>query len=144
MTHRRFHLERDTDITGASGTGRVADGILWPDGTATLRWRGPRASTVHWDSLADAEAIHGHGGHTRIVWDDPQPIGWDQADMTCRHCPDGHTPPTGGSQPWAAWLAADRDGDGQPTTIHVARTGGAHVAESDAQWVRDRLNGGSR
>ncbi|MFI0162292.1 hypothetical protein ACH4OH_28165 [Streptomyces albidoflavus] len=144
MTHRRFHLERDTDITGASGTGRVADGILWPDGTATLRWRGPCASTVHWDSLADAEAIHGHGGHTRIVWDDPQPIGWDQADMTCRHCPDGHTPPTGGSQPWAAWLAADRDGDGQPTTIHVARTGGAHVAESDAQWVRDRLNGGSR
>ncbi len=70
---RRFHLERDTDITGVSGTGCVADGVLWPDGTATLRWRGSRASTVHWDKVADAEAVHGHGGHTRIVWDDPDP-----------------------------------------------------------------------
>ncbi len=68
---RRFHLQREHDVTGASGTGRVADGVLWPDGTATLRWLGPRASTVHWDQLADAVAIHGHGGHTHIVWDDP-------------------------------------------------------------------------
>ncbi|WP_431980039.1 hypothetical protein [Streptomyces qinglanensis] len=139
---RRFHLQRDTDITGASGTGRVADGVLWPDGTTTLRWRGPRASTVHWDRLADAKAIHGHGGHTRIVWDDPEPA----ADLYlgasgCPHCPDGHTPADRGSQPWAAWLSPERDGDGQPTTIHVARSAGAHVAESDAEWVRHRLNG---
>lgn len=68
---RRFHLQRDTDVSGTSGTGRVADGVQWPDGTASLRWRGPYASTVHWDSITDAEYIHGHGGHTRIVWDDP-------------------------------------------------------------------------
>lgn len=30
--------------------------------------------------------------------------------------------------------------DGQPTVIHVARSNGAHVAESDAQWIRERLN----
>ncbi|MFI1166594.1 hypothetical protein ACH4UM_24060 [Streptomyces sp. NPDC020801] len=69
---RRFHLQRRVDVTGASGTGRVADGVLWPDGTATLRWRGERASTVFWDNgMEDAEAVHGHGGHTRIIWDDP-------------------------------------------------------------------------
>jgi hypothetical protein len=62
-------------------------------------------------------------------------------DTPCPHCPDGHTPPDSGSQPWAAYLSTARDGDGQPTTIHVCRTGGAHVAESDAQWIRDRLNG---
>lgn len=72
---RRFHLQRDHDVTGASGIGRVADGVQWPDGTATLRWRGDRASTVHWDRIEDAEAIHGHGGHTRIVWDDPSTTG---------------------------------------------------------------------
>lgn len=75
--------------------------------------------------------------------------GWDEAtvpaeqptaDRTRPHCPDGHTPPTGGSQPWSAWVGPERDGDGQPTTIHVARSAGAHVAESDAQWIRDRLN----
>lgn len=67
---RRFHLQRDTDITGVSGTGRVADGVLWPDGTVSLRWRGDRPSTVHWDRVADAEHVHGHHGATRIVWDD--------------------------------------------------------------------------
>lgn len=72
-TPRRFHLQRDIDITGASGTGRVADGVLWPDGTVSVRWRGPRPSTVTWDRLADAIAVHGHGGATRIVWDDPNP-----------------------------------------------------------------------
>lgn len=69
---RRFYLDRTTDITGASGTGRVADGVLWPDGTASLRWLGERPSTVHWDRIQDAEAVHGHGGHTRIVWIDPE------------------------------------------------------------------------
>ncbi|MFD3835338.1 hypothetical protein ACFWWC_03650 [Streptomyces sp. NPDC058642] len=58
----------------------------------------------------------------------------------CEHCPDGHTPADGGSQPWGVWVGQERDGDSQPTTIHVARSGGAHVAESDAEWIRQRLN----
>lgn len=55
------------------------------------------------------------------------------------HCPDGHTPPDHG-QPWNAFIGPQRDGDGQPMQITVARSAGAHVAESDVQWVRDRLN----
>jgi hypothetical protein len=150
-TPRRFHLQRTVDITGVSGTGRVADGVLWPDGTATLRWRGDRPSTVNWDRIADAEAIHGHGGHTVIVWDDPEhtdPLTVLQQTQDqpryelvpgCAHCPDGHTPPDHG-QPWGAHVGPERDGDEQPTTIHIARAAGAHVAESDAEWVRNRLN----
>ncbi|MEV8432026.1 hypothetical protein ACWHLZ_27930 [Streptomyces chartreusis] len=70
---RLFHLQRDHDVSGVSGTGRVANGVLWPDGTVSLRWIGERPSTVHWDRLADAEHVHGHGGATRIVWADEQP-----------------------------------------------------------------------
>ncbi|MFJ1653669.1 hypothetical protein ACIOC2_20225 [Streptomyces sp. NPDC088337] len=70
---RLFHLQRDHDISGVSGTGRVANGVLWPDGTVALRWIGDRPSTVHWDRLSDAVAIHGHDGATRIVWADEQP-----------------------------------------------------------------------
>lgn len=73
MTTRTFHLQRDIDITGASGTGHVADGVVWPDGTVTIRWRGERASTVNWNDLDDAEAVHGHGGATTIVFDDGAP-----------------------------------------------------------------------
>ncbi|WP_234365398.1 hypothetical protein [Streptomyces sp. RTd22] len=67
---RVFWLQRDHDVTGISGTGIVADGVEWPDRSVTIRWRGPRPSTVNWASLTDAEAIHGHGGATRIVWTD--------------------------------------------------------------------------
>ncbi|MFF6829612.1 hypothetical protein [Streptomyces longwoodensis] len=133
---RRFHLQRATDITGVSGTGRVADGVLWPDGTASLRWRGDRPSTVTWDRLADAEHVHGHGGHTVIVWDDPEPA----PAGDCPHCPDGHTPADAGAQPWHVRVGPERDSDGQPTRLYVERSAGAHVAESDAEWMRQRLN----
>lgn len=60
----------------------------------------------------------------------------------CPHCPDGHAPADGGSQLWSAWVSPKgKDGDGQPLMITVCRSGGAHVAESDAQWIRDKLNG---
>lgn len=67
---RLFTLERDHDVTGVSGTGTVADGVLWPDETVSIRWRGDRPSTVFWDSLEHAEHVHGHEGATRIVWAD--------------------------------------------------------------------------
>ncbi|MFI0929605.1 hypothetical protein ACH4TP_37640 [Streptomyces sp. NPDC021012] len=66
---RVFRLQRHTDISGVSGLGHIADGIQWPDGTVTIRWRGPRPSTVHWNSLDDALAIHGHNGATEAIWD---------------------------------------------------------------------------
>jgi hypothetical protein len=132
---RRFHLQRTVDITGASGTGRVADGVLWPDGTLSIRWRGERPSTVFWDDLAHAEAVHGHGGHTVIVWDDPE----EALAGDCPHCPDGHTPADAGSQPWHVRVGSERDGDGQPIRLYVERSAGAHVAESDAEWIRTLL-----
>ena len=54
----------------------------------------------------------------------------------CPHCPDGHYV----SQPWGVYVAPDVDGDGQPTHLVVMPTAGAHVAESDAEWVRRVLN----
>lgn len=65
---RLFQLERDVDVSGISGTGTVADGVVFPDGVCVIRWRGDRQSTVVWPSIEDVEAIHGHGGATRIVW----------------------------------------------------------------------------
>lgn len=65
---RRFQLVRAVDVTGVSGTGIVADGVLWPDGTVSVRWRGERPSVVFWERLDDAEAVHGHGGATCVEW----------------------------------------------------------------------------
>ena len=65
---RRFELHRDTDETGVSGTGVVAEGVEFGDGRAALRWRSEHRSTAVYDSMADVDAIHGHGGRTRIVY----------------------------------------------------------------------------
>jgi len=67
---RLLHLERDEDVSGVSGTGIVAYGAIFPDGTVVLRWDTRVRSTVMYDSLADLETITGHGGRTRVVFDD--------------------------------------------------------------------------
>ncbi|WP_193319021.1 hypothetical protein [Nonomuraea phyllanthi] len=66
-----FKLVRDEDVSGVSGTGEVADGVLWPDGAVALRWRGERPSTVHYNRIDDVKHVHGHNGSTRIVLVDP-------------------------------------------------------------------------
>lgn len=76
---RRFHLQRDHDVTGASRTGIVAHGVMWPDGTASVRWCADEDTSIaFWDKgVASAERKHEHGGHTRIIWDDepaPDPV----------------------------------------------------------------------
>lgn len=64
-----FLLRRHTDVSGVSGTGVVADGVIFPaagKGVAVVRWRGERGSTVVWDHLTHLTEIHGHGGATQI------------------------------------------------------------------------------
>jgi hypothetical protein len=64
---RLFQLHHDTDLTGFSGTGVVADGVVWPDGTVSMRWRGPIRTTVEAACLDDIRIVHGHDGATRVV-----------------------------------------------------------------------------
>jgi hypothetical protein len=70
----RFELHRHQDITGASGTGRVAVGVIFEDGVAVTHWLTDTRSTVVWHTATPDEAraaiqrIHGHGGHTEIRW----------------------------------------------------------------------------
>ncbi len=87
MAVRRFQLRRDRDVTGLSGTGVVAQGVQFthgvvipfpdglrlrlPPGWCRVTWAGPTASTVLWRSAADAVAVHGHDGATRLEWLDP-------------------------------------------------------------------------
>lgn len=70
--HERFYLYRQADVTGYSGTGVVAEGIRFSDGTCALRWCVPDKprSTVIYDSILDAAAIHGHNGSTLVMWMD--------------------------------------------------------------------------
>ena len=119
-----FHLHRAEDVTGVSGTGRVADGIRWSDGTVTLKWLGRYASEVSWPrGLEAVRAVHGHDGRTEIVWH----------DRCCPFCFPHHEEPT--SRAWGVYVAGEVDGDGQPTHLRVGPSDGSHVAQADADWL---------
>ena len=71
---RTFHLHREEDESGVSGTGVVAEGVLLTNTKVVVSWLTIHKSIAIYDSLAEMQAIHGHGGKTRIVWDaDVQP-----------------------------------------------------------------------
>ena len=67
---RCFELVRDEDVSGVSGTGAVAEVAEFENGKVVVAWylhtAGVPNVTVY-DSLSDAEKIHGHGGRTRLV-----------------------------------------------------------------------------
>ena len=70
MSEKRFHLRRIEDATGVSGTGRVAEGVVFSDGTCAIRWLTATKSTAVYATLADVITIHGHDGGTLVVFDD--------------------------------------------------------------------------
>ena len=65
---RVFQLQRDEDISGVSGVGRVAVGVVFPSGKVVLEWMGADSTFEIFDKLDHVERIHGHGGKTRIVF----------------------------------------------------------------------------
>lgn len=68
---RQFRLVRDEDVTGVSGVGVVANGVVFPDGVVAMRWvsEWPTSVVFHDRGVEAVEAVHGHGGATRIEWD---------------------------------------------------------------------------
>lgn len=65
---RTFSLQRDRDVSGVSGTGHVADGIEWSDGTVVLRWLTSTPTTTMHENIRSVEKVHLHDGATRILW----------------------------------------------------------------------------
>lgn len=63
---QRFKLIRYEDVSGSSGTGIVAEGVVFSDGKAVMRWLVPPRATSHFDSIEDVTTIHGHEGRTVV------------------------------------------------------------------------------
>ncbi len=67
---RAFVLLRHEDETGVSGTGIVAEGVEFSDGTVALRWTSvwPTSVVFHDRGIDSVNAVHGHSGKTSIVF----------------------------------------------------------------------------
>lgn len=66
-----FELHRVEDDSGISGTGHVLDGVVFPDGTTVVRWRGKYRSTAMFKNYRNFEKIHmAYHGSSVIKWVD--------------------------------------------------------------------------
>lgn len=119
MTSKPVHFElvRDADVSGVSGTGKVAEGVIFSDGEAVIHWLGTWPTTTpHPAGIRSIKAVHGHGGATRIVLNDP-------SDRLARIA-SAHSPHVGGGGltsgdcnecgepspcPTYTWATTDRD-----------------------------------
>jgi hypothetical protein len=117
---RRFKLVRIEDETGVSGTGIVAVGVEYPDGSVHMQWRNAENDSLDTDSngcafkpapdgVAATREIHGHGGRTELQWIDDEP--------RCPYCGES----TAGFGPSELETARITDGCGRETRR------GAHV-----------------
>lgn len=67
---RRFNFNRENDVSGISGTGIVAEGVLFSNNKVVVTWTGHHTSVNVFDSLAEFEAVHGHEGSSIVDWID--------------------------------------------------------------------------
>ena len=81
MAHS-FKLIRRKDISGVSGTGLVAEGVVFKNGKAVLCWTRPPYAVSVFDSTGEMMSVHGHAGSTELVWDEPRAV----SGRTGRHC----------------------------------------------------------
>lgn len=71
--YRRNISQRDTHnaLQKNADADPQFEGVIWTDGTVTLRWLTACRSTSVWASVADCLNIHGHPEYgTEIVWHD--------------------------------------------------------------------------
>lgn len=65
---RRFELYRTEDVSGTSGVGVVAEGVVFSDGSAAMHWLTALSSWAVYQSIEELAAIHGHDGRTVIEY----------------------------------------------------------------------------
>ena len=86
---RPFFMVRERDQTGVSGTGRVLDGIEFPNGKVAICWHTNNiaGSIGIYDSFEDFKAIHidSHPTNgTQVVWTRSDETEKDRGDGGCQ------------------------------------------------------------
>jgi hypothetical protein len=69
---KKFYLWREQDESGVSGTGRVAEGVIFSNGWVGMNWLTRWGSLAFYPSIHDCLLVHGHAGKTTVVYEDQQ------------------------------------------------------------------------
>ena len=63
-----FNIVREIDNTGISGTGIVAEGVIFDDGSVVLRWLGELSTIVLHKNIESVEKISCSHSKSKIVY----------------------------------------------------------------------------
>lgn len=69
---RRFRLVRKEDLSGVSGTGVVAEGVEFDNGSVAMCWLTKYHIIETAQNIHTLDAVHGHSGKTVIEWIDKE------------------------------------------------------------------------
>lgn len=68
---KHFWLLRINDVSGMSGTGIVAEGVVFSNGWCAMHWLSQYTSVAFYRNITELEHIHGHKGATKVVYNKP-------------------------------------------------------------------------
>lgn len=64
---KTFYLMRSEDVHGNSGTGVVAEGIIFDSGMVAMTWLSEIATVTNFRRIQDVSKLHGHEGRTIVI-----------------------------------------------------------------------------
>lgn len=64
---KAFYLLRHEDVHSNSGTGVVAEGVIFWDGTGSFTWLTNEKTVTTFASIQTIKRLHSHGGRTEVV-----------------------------------------------------------------------------
>lgn len=64
---KTFYLLRSEDVHNNSGTGVVAEGIVFDNKMVALTWLTPHPTVTVFHDVMTVKLLHGHGGKTELI-----------------------------------------------------------------------------
>jgi len=64
---KAFYLLRHEDVHSNSGTGVVAEGVIFWDGTGCFTWLTHEKTVTTFTSIQTIRRLHSHGGRTEVI-----------------------------------------------------------------------------
>jgi hypothetical protein len=64
---KTFYMLRHEDIHNNSGTGVVAEGVIFDDGSGAFTWLTDIKTVTVFMKISEVKRLHGHEGRTEIV-----------------------------------------------------------------------------
>lgn len=68
---QQFYLLRTKDISGVSGCGIIAQGVIFSSNRCVVEWKMPFMTITIFSNIEELKMIHSHGGATKVIMGTP-------------------------------------------------------------------------